>query len=428
MGNQVLGTDKILRMNDMDLLGLVQSQEWAPNLNAQDIFELGRETKLATALELETSGSIEMLSAGGLAGFLARMVVQRNGSGVVTGYMYDAAGPNGRNGYTLTQNDLREMSFDLVVHEKPDQLTFTRSVVLPRCYPTSIAGRAEAGGEASETLNWAGEFVIGAVTPYHDVRTIPCTVAAGQLVLEDATVTSVNWTLMYAYVDERQLTTDNTQPVWAEFDNTPAPIAEVTVTGMTVPANALCRVVVYRTTPQTTFPSLLDANRATTARFVRGWQSDIFIAPADALNPTQAEKWLKLQSVDWNIDFRSETLRQIALNRSGTAVYCRVPTFPLDISLNASVLEADWLDWRALLNKTFTGVVYNNTYDFAPNSLKDQFAVVIRTYTKGMTLLQTLRFTDMRVDSMSQRAAVGGRSEVSWGFRGTAFALVGANA
>ena len=68
---QILASDKILRINDEALLGMVQAENWSPNFNAQDIYELGNVGKVGTGLEVELSGSIEVLSIGGLPGILA---------------------------------------------------------------------------------------------------------------------------------------------------------------------------------------------------------------------------------------------------------------------------------------------------------------------------------------------------------------------
>src|SRR5690242_20694570 len=157
---QILGSDKILRLNDFNLLGLVQAQDWAPNFNAQDIFELGNVGKVATAMELETAGTIDVGAIGGLPGLLARAVLTRDASGNFTGYAYNPGGSGGKNAYTFTQADMNSAQFDLIVHEKPDQVNYTQSMVLPRCFVTSITGRADANGHASETLHWAGDFAV----------------------------------------------------------------------------------------------------------------------------------------------------------------------------------------------------------------------------------------------------------------------------
>jgi hypothetical protein len=431
MGNQILGSDKVVRLNDAPLLGNVQSFDWSPAFNTEDIFELGRTDKIASAQELETQGSFEVLSVGGTAGVLARMIVKRNGAtSAFEGYDY-TSGNN--NAYTYTQANLKECMFDVISHEKSDQLSFDRSLILPRCFLTSVSGRADANGSANETFNFGGDFVIGAPAPYHAVRAVPATrTTATTATLADATVTSAGYGLMYFYIDERRLRTTNTDAVYATLGAG----GVVTITGMTIPVTSAMRAIVWdNTSPTTTFPALLDADRGTTARFVRGWQADVFIAPANVSSPTQNEKWLKVQSIDWNVDMRTEALRQIAYNPAGTAIYCRLPTYPFNISANVSVYEGDWADWKAVLDPTVkpmagTGTnVYTETYDFAVPSLKDGFAVVIQyRQPKTGALLQTWKFTDMRVDGYGARVNVGGRSEIQWTLRGTAFELVGANA
>lgn len=429
MANQILGSDKIVRLNDYSLVGLAQSVDWSPNFNAQDVFELGRDTKVATSLELETSGSLELLSIGGTAGLLARAMITRT-AGVFTGYQYDSAGAPGKNGYTFTHTDFKDVQFDLIIHEKPDQVSYTRAVVLPRCFMTSLSGRADANGMASETLNFAGEFVYGAVSPYHDVRAIPATVDTvnNRLVLADNTVVAANYTVMYAYVDDIRLRTTNTDAKYCAFDGANA---RLNITGMQMSDHplAVCSVIVFKTTPSTTFPVIASNARSTTAFFVRGWQVNIFIAPANATSPADGEKWLKVQSADWNIDMRTEALRQLSFQDSGSAVYCRVPTYPLNITANVSIYEGAWEDWKAILSKSFPGNdKYADSYDFSPNSLKDSFAVVIEYRTKAGVLLQRWVFQDMRVDGHGQRTAIGGRAELSWSLSGTQCTLYGFNA
>jgi len=504
MGQQVLGSDKILRLNDFNLLGLVQSEDWAPNFNAQDIFEMGNVSKLATARELETSGTLEVQSMGGTPGLLARMVVVRTASGAFSGYLYNALGAFGKNGYTITQDSLKEATFDLLIHEKTDQITFDRSVALTRCYPTTLSGRADANGTASETIAWAGEFVVGLPNPYHDVRSIPATIGqgadAGKLVLADSTVVSATHKLIYAYIDERRLRTVTTDAAYGTLD---ASGGKITITGLTPQTdfkNAICRALVCKTTPSTTFPTIpasvsgtatsgaastltdstqswtvngftgynvtitsgtgagqvrtiasntatvltVSANwgtnpdstskytiyfRDTTAFFIKGYQADIFLAPANINSPTVAEQWLKVQSVDWSVDMRVEALRQIAFNTLGTTIYCRVPTYPFAITANISVNETDWKDWKAVLSKTFPGTdVYQDSYDLAPDNIKDPFGLVIVYKTKSGAELCRWKFTDMSVDGYGNRANIGGRGEITWALRGTSFTLVGLNA
>jgi len=175
---QVLGTDKTIRLNDYNTLGLVQNFNWAPNFNAQDVFELGRTTRLDTLMELETSGSFELSSSGNLAGLIARMKPTYAGN-QFTGYAYaPAASGTGVNAYTFTQDNLADLKFDIIQHEKTEQLNFDRSTYLACCYPTSFAGRVDATGMAMDTVNWAGLYVVGFPTPFHDVRAVPCTKAS----------------------------------------------------------------------------------------------------------------------------------------------------------------------------------------------------------------------------------------------------------
>ncbi len=115
-------------------------------------------------------------------------------------------------------------------------------------------------------------------------------------------------------------------------------------------------------------------------------------------------------------------------------MFARTPLYPFDITANATVLETDWADWKVILDTTAkpfanTGTdVYGESYDFSPASLKPTFALVVQYRTLANTLLQTWRFTDMRIDGYGQRTQVGGHAEITWTLKGTAFTLIGLSA
>jgi hypothetical protein len=441
MANQVLGSDKILRLND-GLLPLVSSFDWAPNFNAQDIFEMGSVGKVDTAIELETSGSFSLNAAGNTAGLLARMAVNRNASGDFLGYKYNSGGAGGRNNYTFTESDLTEMRFDLVMHEKPDQKTFSRSLVHPCVYITGISGRIDTQGSAAETYNFAGTFVCGFQNPYHDVRTIAATRTTGTTAtLVDASFTSTSYTLAYLLVDGKPFTNKTSDPTYATLGA--AGVITITTTeSYAIPVGAVISAVLYKSTaPSSTFPAVASAERFQTSagaviNYVRGHMATVYLAPLNAGSVLGTDQWLKVQSLDYNVDLRIDTLRQVNANTSGSSVYARVPTLPLDISCNIAVTESDWADWKKLItfdatnnplsDKTQTGAnVHAYTYtldDFWP-----KFAVVVKYYTKAGNLCQETRFTDMRVDGMGIRQAIGGRGEVSWALRGTTLVVQGFN-
>lgn len=430
--NQVLGSDKIVRIGDEALLGMVQSVEWSPNFNAQDINELGRVNRVATAMELEVSGTMEVQSIGGLPGLLARTMVART-SGDFTGYMYASGGSGGKNLYTITESSFADCQFDLTLHERTDQLTFDRSTVLPRLFVNSVAGRADANGQATETLSFAGDFVVGCPAPkYHDVRVVPAMWATNNTLSIPAAYSATNYSLLYLYIDECRY-----QSAGAAPNTTAAGFATTVITLPTGIANTLVktsvnRAILYKTATQsTTFPSLVDGDRTTVAYFQRGWQIDIYVEATDDNAPTADKRFLKVQSLDWNIDLKNEALRQIAYNSAGSSVYYRAPTFPIDVTVNASMTETDWNDWRTMLDPTLKPFnntnAYESTYDFAPVNMKDHFHMVMEYKTKAGSVLQRLIFPDLRVDGSGHKANVGGRGEVSWSFKGTKFTLVGAN-
>jgi hypothetical protein len=428
---QVLGTDKALRLNNYDTLGLVQNFNWAPNFNAQDVQELGRTTRLDTLMELETSGSFEVSSSGNLAGMIARMKVKTNSStGAFEGFTYaPQVSGLGVNKYTIDQDDLANLKFDLVLHEKTDQKNFNRSTYLGCCYPTTLTGRVDSNGMAMDTINWSGLFVVGFPSPYHDVRSVPAVRAsATTLTLLDSGYNS-GWTLAYVTIDGIPYSTKTTDSVYATMSG-----GTITMSGgLTVPAGVVSMAVLYKATPNTLWSNVHDPDTVgsgSAAVFgVRGFQANVYIAPLSAGSPVAADQWLRVQSLDYSIDLRMETMRQIAFNAQGSSIYHRAPTYPLGMTVNATVMETDWADWKAMLDKSFApgDGLYENVFDFAPASLKKEFAVVIDYFTKDGNKIQRVTFGDMRVDGMGSRAAVGGRGEITWTFLGSEFEVEGFN-
>jgi hypothetical protein len=433
---QILGSDKALRLGDNSLLNLVSSFDWAPAFNAQDIFEMGNTVKLDTALEIETSGSFDMSSVGMTAGMLARMKVVRDGSGNFTGFLYDSGGAGGKNAYSLTQDDLAEMRFDLIMHEKTDQVHFNRSLYLPSLFLTGFSGKLDTQGMGTETFNFAGQFVTGFPAPFHDIRSVYGTyTSATTATLYDTTVSSTTYTLAFLNVDGRPITTKPGDPTFATLGA--AGVVTITTTeGYTIPVGAYITACVYKTIPGTTFPTTSPSARFQTSTsqpisYIKGYQGNAYIAPASASGPLASELWLRVQSIDYSVDLKVDTLRQIAQNLQGSSIYARVPTFPISISCNATCVESDWADWKKLLtqNKTFagTGNVHSNTFDFAPANMASQFAVVIDYFTKGGAKIQNWQFLDMRPEGYGSRQSIGGKGEITWSLRGTSFALTGFN-
>jgi hypothetical protein len=436
MGLQVLGTDKIIRLNDFTLNGLVQSEDWAPAFNALDIMEMGNQTRVDTAMELETSGSMDLVSAGNLAGFLARWIVVRTPvTNAVVGWLYDPAGGSAKNAYTLTQANFAEAYADILIHERTSQTTYDRSVWIPRCFLTGFSGKIDAQGIGSESVKWMGSDVVVFKTPYHDIRSVGGLVTSSTVVaLTDITVDSATSSLAYVYVNEKRYRNGTSGDTTTFVIGTAGTVGKLTMTtsvGVVLLATDVVRAVIYKTTPGTVFPQLATVDRGTTARYVKAHKANIYLAPAVDANddPTgllSTDFWLKVQSCDFNVDFRMDELHQIAYSNAGSTLYARVPTYPINVSCNVSVIESDFADWKKMLTKT-SGTVYMDSLDWNPDTLKQKFSVVIEYWTKTGLKVQEMGMGDMRIDSVANRAAIGGRGEVSFSMKGTKFRLMGFN-
>lgn len=429
--NQALASDKVIRVNDFELLGMVQSFDWAPELGATDIYEMGNRDKVDTAYDLRTSGSIEFASIGNTAGILARIIPSRNATtDAFLGYQYNSGGASGKNAYTFTEADLVETRFDIIQHERPDSKTFSRSLWLPRQTLASLSGSARADGFATESMTFRGADVVGFNNPYHDVRAIPATWnSATSATLADTAVGTSTYTLAYVYVNDRRFRNSSTTDATKFTLGAAGQLTMTTTESYAMPQDADITALVYKTTPGTTFPTLSTAQRGTTATYVRGQQVNIFLAPANAATPTDAEKFLRVQSLDWSIDLGLQELMELQRNDKGTATYYHTPTLPLDISCNATVYETDWKDWAQMMTGKTNADIYTSSYEFSPATIKTGFAIVVQYYTKGSpaSLVQQWTFSDMAPTARGTRVSVRGRGEVSWSFKGTAMKLQGWN-
>lgn len=429
---QNLAADQILRVNDFELLGLVQSFSWTPNLGNDPDFELGNHEKVGDSYEGDVAASLTVKSTGGLPGLLAKIIEKRSAADAFQGYQYNSGGGSGKNGYTFTQDDFAYTRADLILHERPDGKTFSRSTWLPRMQLSSLSGSVSATGAATETFNFSGSDDVGAPTPFHDVRSIPATVSSSTaLVLADTTVGNAAYTLLYVMVNDKRFRNETKSGTDASYFTLGAAgqLTLTTTEGYVIPADADCSALVCKETPATTFPSLTSAARGTSATSVRGNKINIYIAPVDPANPTSDELWLCAQSLSWSINLGLTNLDQIALTDRNSSTYTRVVNYPLGISVTTSVYETDWKEWQRMLTGTFTGGdPYDNLYEFAPSTIKTNFAVVVDYFTKSGTQLMRLTFGDMSPNGRGKQVGVPGRSEIQWGFSGTAVTIEGFNA
>lgn len=428
---QNLAADQILRINNFDLIGMVQSFDWTPNLGNDPDYELGNHGKVGDSYDGDVSASLTLKSTGGLPGVVARLIENRDANDVFLGYQYNSGGANGKNGYTFTQDDFTKTRADLILHERPDGSHFTRSTWLPRMQLSSLAGSVSATGASTETLNFSGSDDVGFPKPFHDVKSCACTVTdATHLQITDSGVNSTSYTLLYVMVNDKRFrnsTKSGTDATTFTLGATGA-LTMTTTNGEVIPADADCHALVCVTSGSAVFPSLTTNARGTTATSVRGNKVDIFIAPANAALPTQQEKWLCAQSLDWTINMGLTNLDQIANTDRNSSTYTRVVNLPLGVSVTTNVYETDWAEWQKMLTGTFTGAdPYDNTYEFAPATIKTNFAIVVDYYTKAGSKLMRLTFADQSPSGRGKRVGVGGRSQIQWGFSGTLVSMQGFN-
>lgn len=426
---QNLAADQIIRINDFDPLGLVQSFTWTPSLGATPDLELGNRAKVGTSYEGDVTASLRLKSTGNLPGVLARCIASRNPiSRAFQGYQFNPNSLQGKNGYTLTQDDFTQVRADLLLYERPDGVSFSRATWLPRMQLSSLSGSVSASGAASETLTFSGTTDVGFPQGYHDIRSIPCTVASStSLELTDSSVTPVEYTLAFVTVDKDRFRNETKGD--ATYFTLGAGVCTLTSSvGYSIPTDADCHALVYRTSPSTTLPSLSTATRGTSATSVRGNKINIYVAPNDPASPTSPELWLAAQTLTWTIPFGLVDLRQIAYTDRNSATYAKAVTLPLKIAVEMTVYETDWEEWGAVVNNTFGGgSAYDETLEFVPSAVKTGFAVVVDYFTKDGIALMRLTFPDMSPAGRAKRVAIPGRAQLSWSFTGSLVTIEGYN-
>lgn len=460
---QVRAKDTVLKLNQFAAINAVQSFDWDPTFNEQYSEQLGDENNFAFSAQPEVSGSFELQSTGATVAFLKRMINSFDGTGEFQGSVADVDGDN--NAGTVRAKDLEYSVFDIMECKKPND-TFDRTLLLPRAFLTSLSFRADANGNAMETMNFEGDLAEVYQGTFRDLTTIPVTrdsgsstTAAGPVGFSfdtDGGDVAADYTIEYLMVDNVRIDAADLTVASVDPDSTPDSGDEYNTITVGPGAGELTlgsrlSLVIYKKAPG----SVPTIENPTTARFVRGDDIDIWLVPrftdgsgnpvteaafqadpvtnsddnlaalADGTLNTMTfgdpSRFLRVQSVDMNIDLRREALREIKKNPRNTTVYYRAATFPLAASASATVLETDLADWGKLINKTGDDDVLN-LGDFE----KYQWQIVCRYYV-GDTVLQTVAATDMRVNGRGARISVGGRAEVSWSFIGSELVVEGAD-
>lgn len=452
---QIQAKDTVVRINQYDAVSCVQNLNWDAALNTQYLEQLGSVAYDAAPIMPEVTGSFEVRSTGGTSSLLSRMIY---GFDQATG---EFTGPLGTaNTGVIRETDLELAVFDLIDAQQANEV-FDRSALIPRAFLSQFTLSARTDGPASETYNFEADVREVYRKPLHDLTSVPVTrdstgtpattvVFPATYKVEGTTVdATAEWKLLAIDVDGNRIVPADVDVVDESGTGlgpwTATLTAAAQAAGKTFPLGARTHAFIYRKTPGA-FPTI---SYPTTARFVKADQIDIWLVDPTAtftvagttdtveallaagkdlnLIPfTDADLWLRLQSLDISVNLNREALREIRQNERGNSIFYRAMKFPLQIQVSASALVTDLNDWAKIQHKNAYGSATPDVLNLADFE-EQKWVIVRRDYKKGTTL-QTIALLDARVDSTSNQTAVNGRTEQPWQFTASLLALQGTNA
>jgi hypothetical protein len=437
------GKDTVIKINNTAVLNAIQSFDYDAQMNPEKLRQMGDDKIAAQSVTPETSGSFENTATGSTVALLRRMTRKFDATGKSVGYLSGfetTEADYANNKGTIRGHDLENAVFDLTESKKGGEI-FSESVVLPRQFLNSISMRADAQGMATENYSFVGDLYRAYPSPYHDVETLPMQYTAANkckapygyvLKLSTGTPATGDRVIVHLMVNEVILPAAAIQSVTAGVNPNGD---EITLAaGYTLKNSDRLSLVVYRKqgASPAAFPTI---SAPTSARFVKANMIDIFLientgSPLSGLadgslvshaSLTRANRLLRAQNLDLNINLNRQALYQIAQTDTGNSVYHRRADYPLDITASVTQNETDLADWAKLQGKDISTFAHGDYLDLAAFEGK-VWQIVARYYYKvgaTVTPVQTVALCDARVDGKGHRRSSNGNAEVSWSFSGS---------
>lgn len=412
---QIQAKDSVVRLGAFDAVNAIQNLSLDPTFNEENFSELGNKNFTATARSPETSGSFEVTATGSIPSVLARMIYNYT----TQEYLFDPS--TGGNTYSITEDDFENAIFDVLNLKRPGG-AFDQATVVPNAQLTGFSLRADATGTASETYTFEADRQESYFKPYHDMVSVPLnTITATTAEIPSAftsTIDSGTYHIMKVFKDDEEF--DSTLASWSDTDT-------ITVTGAAfetiAPFNRVTALL-YKIAAGS-FPTIF---YPTTARFVKGDRVDVWLVNSGTTT-TDANRLLKCQSVDMNIDLSRDALQQIKRNDNLNTTYWRGLNFPLNITATLTVTEVDLAMWAGLEGQTLNQAADVDTID--ANNLMDLVSfetqkLELKYYRQGNdTALCTIVVTDMDINGFGDAQQVGGRLERTIGLTGSNMTIEG---
>lgn len=406
--NLIQAKDAVYSINGYQAINGLQRFNYRFTAREETHDEIGNAAHVDISYEPETTGSFEVTDTATLAPLFARMRFDYQNQ-----EYFAKANPdlNTNAGFSITEDDLEHMVFDLIEQKKPGG-EFSEAKLIPNCYLTRFALRLTADGVGTATIDWQGNLLIPVYKPYHKLQSFPLVYATSSTATIAAgwSVTSGTHGILGGMVNNIQLE--------------PTDLAWTTSTTVTVQASGLSkigglnsedRIMVWLYDRNATDPVAIDYVNG--IKFVKPDRINIWLLPSGVAT-AEANRMLRVQSVDITGEVSRDELREILRNESRSSTFYWAPRYPLIFNGTINVMETTLHKWAELQGKTLNESASTSTVDtdnvLDVTSFNDA-QLVIEWYKYGSTSpLQRLTFSRIKVLGYEGTMTVNGRKEAVW--------------
>jgi hypothetical protein len=410
--NIINARDAVYAINAYQAINGLQRFNYRYTAREQDVDEIGNPLRVDTSFEPETTGSFEITDTATLAPLFARMRYDYSTQAYLAG---NAANLTTNVGVTITEDDVQYFVFDLVEQKKPGG-TFSEAKLIPNVYLTRFNIRVNADGIGSASFDWQGNLLIPVYKPYHKVQSYPVTRTTASTATVNAgwSVTSGTHGILGAMVNNIQLSP--TDLTWTSTNVVTIQAAGLTKIGSLTTEDRIM-VWLYSRAPGT---DTVPIDYVNSIKWVRADRINIWLVPSGTTT-NDANRMLRVQSVDVSGDVSRDELKEILRNESRTSTFMWALRYPLNFTGTVNILETTLHKWAELQGKTLNesateaSVDVNNVLDVA--SWIDA-KLVIEWYKYGsLSPLQRLTFAKMKVVGYEGTMAVNGRKEAVYSLK-----------
>lgn len=411
--NMINSKDAVYAINAYNAMSGLQRFQYRYTAQEQDHDEIGNPFHVDTSTEPETSGTFEVTDTGSLAALFARMRYDYGTQSYMAG-----AGPgiNTNVGWTITEDDLQYMVFDLVEQQSPGGI-FSEAKLIPNAFLTRFNIRLTADAVGTVSLDWQGNLLIPVYQPYHDVRSYPAEFSSATEALFDSGwgVSDATHGILGGMINNDQLEPGDLQ--WNLDGDGVELTAQAVAKGYSFADNDRIMVWLFKLTPDAEMSELDYVNAV---RYVKPDRINLWLVPAgDATTP--ANRMLKIQSFDLSADIPRDQLREIAKNEQGTSTFYWHTRYPLNFTGTINFLETTLHQWANLQGKTLNESADTSTVDM--NNVLDvknfqDAKIVAEWYKYGSdNPIQRITFAKVKILGYDGSLAVNGRKEAVWSWK-----------